>query len=80
MSYGSAEYRRTGMKTVQEIEAAIKRLSLSERAQLAKWFNGWKDDAWDQEMIKDFGPGGRYERVPERVRAEISRTPLKDLA
>jgi len=63
---------------VEEIQAAIEKLSLSERGQLAKWFNGWEDDEWDKQMSADFGPGGRYERVPDRVAEEIKHGPLRD--
>jgi len=72
-------YRFAVMSTVQEIQAAIEKLSLSERGRLAKWFNGWEDDDWDAQMAADFGAGGRYERVPDRVKEEIKRGPLSDL-
>ena len=55
------------MSTVEEIQTAIEKLSLSERGRIAKWFNGWVDDDWDKQMAKDFGPGGRYEHVPNRA-------------
>ncbi len=54
------------VSTVEEIQQAIEKLSLSERGKLAKWFNGWEDDDWDKQMAADFAPGGRYEHVPER--------------
>jgi hypothetical protein len=54
------------VSTVEEIQQAIEKLSLSERGKLAKWFNGWEDDDGDKQMAADFGPGGRYEHVPER--------------
>lgn len=72
-------YRFGAMSTVQEIQAAIEKLSLSERGRLAKWFNGWEDDDWDTQMAADFGAGGRYERVTDRVKEEIKRGPLSDL-
>ncbi|HUJ10192.1 MAG TPA: hypothetical protein VL171_09210 [Verrucomicrobiae bacterium] len=67
------------MSTVEEIQRAIEQLPLSERGRLAKWFNGWEDDEWDQQMRADFGPGGRNEKVPDRVKEEIKRYPLRDL-
>ena len=67
------------MSSTEEIQIAIEKLSLSEQAQIAKWFNGWEDDDWDQQMAADFGPGGRYERVPDRINAEIKCGPLADL-
>ena len=67
------------MSKVEEIEQAIEALPLSERGQLAKWFNGWEDDDWDRQMATDFGPGGRHEQVPDRVREDAKRGPLLDL-
>jgi len=67
------------MSTTEEIQTAIEKLSLSEQGQIAKWFNGWEEDDWDKQMTADFSPGGRYERVPDRVKEEIKRGPLADL-
>jgi hypothetical protein len=67
------------VSTVEEIQQAIEKLSLSERGKLAKWFNGWEDDDWDKQMAANFAPGGRYEHVPERIDDEIKRGPLRDL-
>jgi len=67
------------MSTVEEIQSAIEKLSLSERGRIAHWFNGWEDDGWDKQMAEDFGSGGRYERVADRVNDEINRGPLTDL-
>ena len=67
------------MSTVEEIQTAIEKLSWSERGRIAKWFNGWEDDDWDKQMAQDFGPGGRYEGVSDRVKEEIKRGPLSDL-
>jgi hypothetical protein len=33
------------MTTLEEIKAAIDRLSLEERESLARWMHGWSDDA-----------------------------------
>jgi hypothetical protein len=67
------------MSTVEEIQTGIEKLTLSERGRIAKWFNGWEDDDWDRQMNVDFGPGGRYEPIPERVKDEAKRGPLRDL-
>ncbi len=67
------------MSTLQEIQQAIEELPLSERAQLAKWFNGWEDDEWDQQMSRDFSKGGRFEQVPKQIESEIEKGPLLDL-
>ena len=31
------------------IKEAIQKLSMEERAELAKWLYGWEDDAWDEQ-------------------------------
>ena len=33
--------------SLAEIQSAIEQLSFEERAKLAAWFHGWKDDEWD---------------------------------
>lgn len=38
------------MKTLSEIEQAIKYLPKSEVRQLAGWLNKYIDDAWDRQM------------------------------
>jgi hypothetical protein len=55
------------MSTVAEIKQAVTKLSLSERAEFAKWFNGWEDDEWDRQMAADFAPGGKYAGVLREV-------------
>jgi hypothetical protein len=66
------------MSTVAEIKAAVSQLSLSERAEFAKWFNGWTDDEWDRQMASDFAPGGRYQNVLEEVDSNIKANCLLD--
>jgi hypothetical protein len=43
--------------SLAEIKAAIERLSFDERAQLAAWLDGWKDDEWDEQMKRDVAEG-----------------------
>ena len=45
------------MSTVQEIKAAIARLSLEERAELISDLCGWQDDDWDRRMKADAAAG-----------------------
>ncbi len=35
--------------SLAEIKTAIERLSFEERAELAAWLHGWKDDEWDEQ-------------------------------
>jgi hypothetical protein len=47
--------------SLSEIKSAIKQLSFEERAKLAAWFHGWKDDEWDPppcEPISHYGVAG----------------------
>lgn len=67
------------MSTVAEIKAAVSKLSLSERAEFAKWFNNWTDDEWDRQMAADFAPGGRYADVLKEVDANIKSKNLREL-
>jgi hypothetical protein len=39
--------------SVEQIKTAIEKLSFDERAELAAWFHGWRDDEWDQQMKRD---------------------------
>jgi hypothetical protein len=45
------------MNTVQEIESAIEKLSLEERAELIAKLCGWSDDEWDRQMKADAAAG-----------------------
>jgi len=36
--------------SVQEIKAAVQRLSLEERAEVAACLHSWNEDAWDEQM------------------------------
>ena len=45
------------MNTVQEIESAIEKLSLEERAELIAKLCGWNDDEWDRQMRADAAAG-----------------------
>jgi hypothetical protein len=65
------------MSTVEEIKAAIERLTLSERGQLERWLHGWEDDAWDRQIAAD-ARAGRLDRVLAQAGEDIARG-LKDL-
>ena len=45
------------MSTVQEIESAIEKLSVEERAELVAKLCGWADDDWDRQMKSDAAAG-----------------------
>ena len=43
--------------SLSEIKTAIKQLSFEQRAELAAWLHGWKDDEWDDQMKRDIATG-----------------------
>jgi hypothetical protein len=45
------------MSTVEEIKAAIEKLSEAERREVARFAGGWKDDAWDRQIQRDYDAG-----------------------
>jgi hypothetical protein len=66
------------VSTVEEIKAAIEKLSLSERGQLERWLHGWTDDDWDQQMRSD-AQAGKLGRLLDEVDEEIREDQLRDL-
>ena len=67
------------MITVAEIKQAVTQLSLSERAEFAKWFNGWTDDEWHRQMAADFAPGGKHADTLREVDRNIASDRLGDM-
>jgi hypothetical protein len=45
------------MSTVAEIKAAIAKLTLEERAEVARCLHEWEDDSWDKQMQQDLAAG-----------------------
>jgi hypothetical protein len=45
------------MRTIQEIEAAVRRLSADERARFRAWFAEYDADEWDRQIEKDIEAG-----------------------
>jgi hypothetical protein len=43
--------------SLAQIKTAIEQLSFEERAELAAWLHGWKDDEWDEQMKRDIAAG-----------------------
>lgn len=59
------------MSTVQEIKAAIPKLTLEERAEVARCLRVWEDDAWDVQ-IKDDLAAGKLAKLLIQVDADIA--------
>jgi hypothetical protein len=58
--------------TLQSIKEAIEHLPADERRKLADWFERMEDAAWDDQIARDFSPGGRGERLLNEVRREAA--------
>jgi hypothetical protein len=58
------------MSTLQEIKAAIPKLTLEERAEVARCLHGWEDDDWDKQMKSDLA-AGKLDGLLKKVDAGI---------
>ena len=58
--------------SLPEIKEAIQKLSMEERAELARWLYGWEDDAWDEEMKRDVA-AGKLDKLLAEVDADITK-------
>ena len=68
----------TAMSTVAEIKAAISRLPLEERAEVARCLHEWEDDAWDKQIQQDLA-AGKLEALLAKVDDDIEQGKLRDL-
>ncbi len=66
------------MKTIVEIEAAIKELPNDEARKLADWLNNYLDDAWDRQMKKDLATG-KLDKFISKVESDIEANQVRDL-
>ncbi|MFZ1218307.1 MAG: hypothetical protein WAO00_03395 [Chthoniobacterales bacterium] len=64
--------------SIEQIKTAIERLSFEERAELAAWFHGWKDDEWDEQMKRDVADG-KLDDVLREVEDDIAAGRLRDM-
>ena len=56
--------------SLAEIKSAIEQLSFVQRAELAAWLHGWKDDEWDEQMKRDIA-SGKLDDVLREVEEDI---------
>lgn len=56
--------------SLSEIKSAIEKLSFEQRAELAAWLHGWKDDEWDEQMKRDIA-AGKLDSVLHEVEEDI---------
>ena len=66
------------MSTVQEIKAAIPKLSLEERAEVARCLHVWQDDDWDEQLKRDLA-AGKLAKLLAKVDDDIARGNLSKL-
>lgn len=66
------------MSTLQEIKAAIPKLTLEERAEVARCLHQWEDDEWDQQMKLDAAEG-KLKNLLKKVDSDIAQGNLSDL-
>lgn len=66
------------MASVDEIKSAIERLSLDERAELARWLYDWQDDEWDRRIGEDYD-AGRLDKLIDKARQRMASGELRDM-
>jgi len=64
--------------SIEQIKEAIEQLSFEERAELAAWLHGWKDDEWDEQMKRDIATG-KFDAVLREVDEDIRADRLRDM-
>ena len=65
------------MSTVAEIKAAIPKLTLEERAEVARCLGNWQDDEWDEQMKRDIA-AGKLDKLLSKVDDDIAHGKLRD--
>jgi hypothetical protein len=57
--------------SLAEIEKAVDRLSKEELAKLAAYIARQDNLAWDEQLERDFSPGGKHAAALEKIDADI---------
>jgi hypothetical protein len=65
--------------TLEAIKKAIQHLPEAERRKLVGWFEGMEEAAWDEELKRDFGSGGKGERLAKEIQREVSECEARPL-
>ena len=63
---------------IDQIKEAIEQLSFEERAELAAWLHGWRDDEWDEQMKRDIA-SGKLDAVLRKVDDDVRAGRLRDM-
>lgn len=64
--------------SLSEIKSAIKQLSFEQRAELAAWLHGWKDDQWDDQMKRDIA-SGKLDDVLREIEEDIKTGRVREM-
>ena len=64
--------------SLAEIKSAIQLLSFEERAELAAWLHGWKDDEWDVQMKRDIA-SGKLDVVLREIEEDIKTGRVREM-
>ena len=64
--------------SLAEIKSAIEQLPFEQRAELAAWLHGWKDDEWDEQMKRDVA-GGKLDTVLHEVEEDIKAGRVREM-
>jgi hypothetical protein len=59
--------------SLAEIEKAVDALSPEELAQLASFIRERENAVWDEEIDRDFSPGGKHEPLLKKIDAQIRK-------
>ena len=78
--FAAEDSRRYDLPNVSlaEIKTAIEHLSFEERAELAAWLHGWKDDEWDEQMKRDIA-SGKLDDVLREVEEDIKAGRVREM-
>lgn len=66
------------MKTLSDIEKAIKELPTEEARKLADWLDRYLDDAWDRQMQNDLKTG-KLDDFIAKVESDIEANRVRNL-
>jgi hypothetical protein len=78
--FAAEDSRRYDLANVSlaEIKTAIEHLSFEERAELAAWLHGWKDDEWDDQMKRDIA-SGKLDDVLREIEEDIKTGRVREM-
>ena len=65
--------------SLAEIKSAVRELTPKELAELAVFIQDQDSLAWDEELDRDFSPGGKHHGVLAQIDAEIDAGNFKPL-